>query len=90
MDALRNHLKESVGYQDTSDGAFMARRRHVDALQRALEALLNGAAQLQQRSAGELLAEDLRLAQQQLGTITGEYASDDLLGEIFASFCIGK
>lgn len=90
IDALRNHLKEAMGYQDTSDGAFMARRRHVDALQRALAAVLNGAAQLQQHNAGELLAEDLRLAQQQLGTITGEYASDDLLGEIFASFCIGK
>ena len=90
MDALRLHLKESVGYHGGSDGVFMARRRHVDALQRALEALLNGAAQLPQRKAGELLAEDLRLAQQHLGSITGEFTSDDLLGEIFASFCIGK
>ena len=90
MDALRHHLKESVGYHGDSDGPFMARRRHIDALQRALEALLKGADQLQQRNAGELLAEDLRLAQHQLGSITGEYSSDDLLGEIFASFCIGK
>lgn len=90
MDALRQHLKESVGYHGSGDGAFMARRRHVDALQRALEALLNGARQLELRSAGELLAEDLRAAQQHLGGITGEYTSDDLLGEIFASFCIGK
>ncbi len=90
MDALRRHLKESVGYHGGNDGVFMARRRHVDALQRALDAVLNGAAQLQQRRAGELLAEDLRLAQQQLGSITGEFTSDDLLGEIFASFCIGK
>ncbi len=90
MDALRQHLKESAGYSGSSDGAFMARRRHVDALQRAMEALLNGASQLQQRNAAELLAEDLRVAQQHLGSITGEYSSDDLLGEIFASFCIGK
>ena len=90
MDALRQHLKESVGYHGSTDGAFMARRRHVDALQRALDALSNGATQLQQSRASELLAEDLRLAQQHLGSITGEFTSDDLLGEIFASFCIGK
>lgn len=90
MDALRQHLKKSVGYHGSCDGAFMARRRHVDALQRAHEALLNGTRQLELRSAGELLAEDLRAAQQHLGGITGEYTSDDLLGEIFASFCIGK
>jgi len=90
MDALRQHLKESVGYHGSGDGAFMARRRHVDALQRALDTLLNAATQLQQRNAGELLAEDLRIAQQHLGSITGEFTSDDLLGEIFASFCIGK
>ncbi len=90
MDALRQHLKAAIGYHGSNDGAFMARRRHVDALQRALDALSKGAAQLQQRNAGELLAEDLRLAQQHLGSITGEFTSDDLLGEIFASFCIGK
>lgn len=90
MDTLRQHLKTSVGFRGDTEGVFMARRRHVDALQRALEALLNGADQLQQQNAGELLAEDLRLAQQHLGSITGEFSSDDLLGEIFASFCIGK
>ncbi|MBI3775565.1 MAG: tRNA uridine-5-carboxymethylaminomethyl(34) synthesis GTPase MnmE [Gammaproteobacteria bacterium] len=90
MDTLRQHLKTSVGFRAATEGVFMARHRHVDALQRALEALLSGVAQLQQHTAGELLAEDLRLAQQHLGNITGEFSSDDLLGEIFASFCIGK
>ena len=90
MDALRQHLKATVGYQTGTDGAFMSRRRHVDALQRALDSLVKGAAQLQQRNAEELLADDLRVAQHQLGSITGEFTSDDLLGEIFASFCIGK
>lgn len=90
FDALRSHLKDIMGYHGTAEGAFIARRRHVDALHRALDAVLSGIAQLAERNAGELLAEDLRLAQQQLGTITGEFTSDDLLGEIFSSFCIGK
>ena len=90
MDALRQHLKATVGYRGGNEGAFMARRRHVDALQNAFDVLSHGATQLQQRNAGELLAEELRQAQQHLGTITGEFTSDDLLGEIFASFCIGK
>lgn len=88
--ALRRHLQECMGYQGAGEGAFMARRRQVDALRCALDAVLNGAAQLRERNAGELLAEDLRLAQQQLGSITGDFTSDDLLGEIFSSFCIGK
>jgi tRNA modification GTPase len=86
---LRNHLKQSMGYQGSGEGSFMARRRHLDALARA-EANLQSGDQLLQHGAGELLAEELRLAQQALGEITGEVSSDDLLGRIFSSFCIGK
>ena len=67
----------------------MARRRHLDALERAAANLVTGDKLLQQGS-GELLAEELRMAQLSLGEITGEVSSDDLLGKIFASFCIGK
>lgn len=90
IEMLRRHLKDIMGYHGATEGTFIARRRHVDALRRALDAVLDGATQLAERNAGELLAEDLRLAQQQLGTLTGEFTSDDLLGEIFSSFCIGK
>ena len=89
MDVLRQHLKQCVGFQATGEGGFMARSRHVDALNRALTHIEAGRDQLQQR-AGELLAEDLRLAQECLNEITGEFSSDDLLGKIFSSFCIGK
>ncbi len=68
----------------------MARRRHLDALEHCHQQLDNGLKQLQGYSAGELLAEDLRMAQQSLGEITGEFTPDDLLGRIFSSFCIGK
>ena len=68
---------------------FSARRRHLDALRRAGDHLTAAGAYLGTRT-GELLAEELRLAQQQLAQITGEFSSDDLLGEIFSSFCIGK
>ena len=87
---LKQHLKQSVGYTQTTEGVFMARKRHVDALCQALEALQQGAVNLKEFAAGELLAEDLRCAQQALEGITGRFTSDDLLGEIFASFCIGK
>ena len=78
-----------VGYQ-ASEGQFLARRRHLDALDRARELLRAGDLQLKHHRAGELLAEDLRLAHQSLCEITGEFSSDDLLGKIFSSFCIGK
>lgn len=68
----------------------MARRRHLDALERAAEHLEIGKQQLEGFMAGEILAEELRLAQQHLSEITGEFTSDDLLGRIFTSFCIGK
>ncbi len=90
MDVLREHLKKCAGFRSTGEGNFMARRRHIDALERAQALVLRGEEQLKQCQAGELLAEDLRQAQQALAEITGEFSSDDLLGEIFSSFCIGK
>ncbi len=89
MEALRDHLKHLMGYQGTSSGGFSARRRHLDALQHAAHHLERAMTCLD-NGAGELLAEELRLAQQHLSTITGEFSSDDLLGEIFSGFCIGK
>lgn len=90
IDLLRDHLKNRVGYQGSTDGVFMARRRHLDALERTRTHIETGMQQLHTQHAGELLAEELRLAQQALGEITGEVSSDELLGRIFTSFCIGK
>lgn len=90
LDLLIDHLKTSIGYQDQSEGEFIARRRHLDALERGLTLLYQGERMLQNHQAGELLAEDLRQAQQVLAEITGEFSADDLLGRIFSSFCIGK
>ena len=90
IDLLREHLKQVMGFHATTEGGFMARRRHLDALERAQQLLETGAEQLKRHGAGELLAEDLRQAQQVLGEITGAFSSDELLGRIFSSFCIGK
>lgn len=90
LDLLREHLKTCMGYEQTLEGSFSARRRHLDALKQASTALEHGRDQLTLAGAGELLAEDLRQAQQVLGEITGAFSSDDLLGRIFSSFCIGK
>ena len=90
VDLLRDHLKKIMGYTGLTEGVFLARRRHLDALIRAKDFVLSGQAQLQDSKAGELLAEDLRQAQQALGEITGFVSSDELLGKIFSSFCIGK
>lgn len=90
VDELTQHLKTIMGYQASTEGQFLARRRHIDALNRAIEQLESGKYQLQVMHAGELLAEELRLAQNHLNEITGEFTSDDLLGRIFSSFCIGK
>ncbi|MGD8176125.1 tRNA uridine-5-carboxymethylaminomethyl(34) synthesis GTPase MnmE [Marinimicrobium sp. ARAG 43.8] len=90
MDALKTHLKSVMGYTDTGESRFTARRRHLDALERARSALANGSRQLHEHAAGELLAEDLRDAQECLSEITGQFTPDDLLGRIFSSFCIGK
>jgi tRNA modification GTPase len=90
LDSLRDHLKSSAGYRGSESGALAARRRHLDALERA-RALVEGAARSSRGpQAIELFAEDLRLAQRALGEITGEVTSEDLLAEIFGSFCIGK
>jgi tRNA modification GTPase len=90
IDFLREHLKACVGYQAAEGGTLSARRRHLEALTDAQRHLQEAHRQLTQRRAGELMAEELRLAQQSLAGITGEFSSDDLLGRIFSTFCIGK
>ncbi|HEJ9057679.1 TPA: tRNA uridine-5-carboxymethylaminomethyl(34) synthesis GTPase MnmE [Serratia fonticola] len=90
IDLLRDHLKQSMGFTSNMEGGFLARRRHLQALEQAAQHLVQGKEQLVSAYAGELLAEELRLAQQALSEITGEFTSDDLLGRIFSSFCIGK
>jgi len=87
---LRRHLQACMGYHTIDGGAISARRRHLDALARARQHTEDAARQLSERRAGELVAEELRAAQQALSEITGEFTSDDLLGRIFAGFCIGK
>jgi tRNA modification GTPase len=87
--ALRAHLQAAIGYSPTDIGAVSARARHLEAITRARAALEAACALLAERR-GELVAEELRLAQRALGEITGEFTSDDLLGRIFGSFCIGK
>lgn len=88
LELLREHLKTCMGYHG-GEGSLMARRRHLEALDRAAGALAAADAQLAAR-AGELAAEELRHAQNALSEITGEFTSDDLLARIFSSFCIGK
>ncbi|MCW8188105.1 tRNA uridine-5-carboxymethylaminomethyl(34) synthesis GTPase MnmE, partial [Verminephrobacter eiseniae] len=91
LDGLRRILLEVAGWQSVPEGICIARARHVQALQMAAAHLEQAADQLQARgSALELLAEELRLAQNALDSITGAFTSDDLLGAIFARFCIGK
>jgi tRNA modification GTPase len=87
---LHERLKTAAGYRVGDAGVFSARRRHLDALARAERLVQSAAARLAERAAFELVAEELRLAQQALGEITGEVTSDALLGAIFAGFCIGK
>lgn len=87
LDLLKSQLLAVVGYQSNSEGVFMARARHIDALTQVQRHL--GVA-LTMLSSAELLAEELRLAQNALASITGEFTPDDLLGEIFSKFCIGK
>jgi len=90
LPALRERLKLAAGYQGAEAGVFTARRRHLDALARAESLFALAEARLGERSAFELVAEELRLAQRALGEITGEMTSDELVGSIFSQFCIGK
>ena len=90
LDLLEQTIAELAGASDAEQGSFSARRRHLDALDAAAAAIARGREQLLASQSGELLAEELRLAQDALGEITGAVHSDDLLGEIFSSFCIGK
>ncbi len=90
LDDLRQLIKSRVGYGAPGEGTVIARQRHLDSIRRARAHFDAGREQLEANRAGELLAEELRVAQVALAEITGEFTSDDLLGRIFASFCIGK
>jgi len=90
LELLTWHLKKILGMQDLSEDVFMARKRHLDALERTRTLLEKALKQCGEHAAPELLAEELRHAQLSLGEITGEFVPDDLLGEIFKNFCIGK
>jgi tRNA modification GTPase len=90
IDLLRQHLFKAVGFHPEEEGVFIARRRHLDALGRARQSIVNGYDCLTGMGAGELLAEELRQAQHALGEITGTFTTEDLLDHIFSSFCIGK
>jgi len=87
---LREHIKNIAGYAHDNETVFTARRRHLSALANARDAVERGLDQLKTYNAGELLADELLQAQDSLNEITGEFSADDLLGEIFSGFCIGK
>jgi tRNA modification GTPase len=90
IETLRAHLKSCMGYHALDGGTVSARARHLEALARARAHVEQAARLLSDRRAGELVAEDLRAAQQDLGEITGEFTTEDLLGRIFSGFCVGK
>jgi tRNA modification GTPase len=87
---LRSYLKKRIAYKVTTEGNFTARRRHLEALTNTEIVLANGLLKLQGHQFPELIAEDLLMAQKYLGEITGQFTTNDLLGKIFSSFCIGK
>lgn len=87
VELLKQHLLNIVGYQQNAEGVYMARARHLEALKQVDEHLQSAK---KSKNQAELIAEELRLAQEVLGSITGEFTPDDLLGEIFSKFCIGK
>jgi tRNA modification GTPase len=89
VDDLRQLLKQKMGLKNNTEGSFLARRRHLDALEQAQSSLTTALTQVLTHQS-ELLAEELRLAQHALSEITGEFTADDLLGQIFSNFCIGK
>ena len=90
VETLRQHLKQCAGYDEEAGDVFIARRRHLEALAQAQEAVENGLRQLEEYGTPELLAEDLRQAQHALSEITGAFTTEDLLDRVFGSFCIGK
>ncbi len=90
LDTLRSHLKSCMGYHTLESGSVSARQRHLEALARARASIEAAAETLQETRAGELVAQELRSAQRALDEISGEFTSEDLLGRIFSSFCIGK
>ncbi|PHQ79350.1 MAG: tRNA uridine-5-carboxymethylaminomethyl(34) synthesis GTPase MnmE [Coxiella sp. (in: Bacteria)] len=90
IEALKQAIKDAVGFQSAESSTFIARRRHLDALDRTCDAIERGVRIYQQTKAHELLAEELRQASDALGEITGTFTTDDLLGKIFSEFCIGK
>ncbi len=90
IDLLRSYLKDLIGFNAAEEGAFIARERHLTALVNAKQLVESAIQHIAAESPLELIAEDLRFAQAQLGAITGEFSSDDLLGEIFSNFCVGK
>ena len=90
IDDLKRLIKNIAGYTSESETTFSARRRHLSALEEAIRSVQRGYKQLQRHRAGELLAEELLHAQNALNKITGAFSADDLLGEIFSGFCIGK
>ena len=91
IDTLKQSILQNLGLGDSADSTpFSARERHVTCLKQAASALEHTIERFEAHRAGELLAEDLRMVHAHLGAITGAFGSDDLLGEIFSSFCIGK
>jgi tRNA modification GTPase len=90
IEDLKAELKAQMGFQGEQEDTFIARRRHLQALESTQQAVERAEYQLRVFNAGELMAEELRTAQDQLGQITGKFTPDDLLGVIFSSFCIGK
>jgi tRNA modification GTPase len=90
LDGLRAHLKSCMGYHTLESGSVSARQRHIEALTRARASVEEAARVLNESRTGELVAQELRSAQQALNEISGEFSNEDLLGRIFASFCIGK
>ena len=90
FESLTAAIKQKLGVETPVESGFTSRRRHLTALMGALNAAMKGREEFEVSHSGELLAEELRECQTSLGQIFGEFSADDLLGEIFSSFCIGK